>query len=81
VVKHDPAGSPTTISNDIQEMELVDVGTGEVKSAKITLDARSGKFLTAAPILAQYDLIQITLTDEDSNTYDQFYEVDRIIPI
>jgi len=81
VVTHDPAGSPTTISDDIQEMEIVDVGTGEVKSGKITLDAKFGKFLTAAPILAQFDLIQITLTDEDSNTYDQFYEVNRIIPI
>ena len=81
VVTHDPAGSPTVITTDIQEIELVDVGTGEVKSGKITLDAKFGTYLTAAPILAQFDLIQITITDQDSNTYDQYYEVDRIIPI
>jgi len=81
VVRHDPEGVNTTISDDIQEIHIVDVGTGEIKSCKIVLDCTFGKFLTAAPVLAQHDLVRVAITDEDSNVYDQFYEIDRIIPI
>ena len=69
------------ITNDIEEIELTDTGTGEIKSAKITLNALKGKFMTAAPKLVQFDQIKIKITDESSNTYEEIYEVDRIIPI
>ncbi|MFQ5787554.1 MAG: hypothetical protein ACE5H1_06185, partial [Thermodesulfobacteriota bacterium] len=60
---------------------LVDVGTGEVKSAKIRLNALNGKFLTTAPKLAQFDQIKIKITDDASRSYEQIYEIDRIIPV
>lgn len=78
VVTHLPS---TVITNDIEEIELIDVGSGEVKSAKITLNAHNGKFLTATPKLEQFDKIKIKITDDSSNDYEQIYEVDRIIPI
>lgn len=80
VVTHITGGT-TVITNDIESIELTDVGTGEIKSAKITLNALKGKFLTAAPVLAQFDQIKIKITDDATNNYEQIYEVDRIIPI
>ena len=74
-------GGDTIITNDIEEIELVDVGSGEVKSGKITLNAHNGKFLTTAPKLAQFDQIKIKITDDATNSYEQIYEIDRIIPI
>ena len=74
-------GGTTVITNDIEEIELVDVGSGEVKSGKITLNAHNGKFLTTAPKLAQFDQIKIKITDDTTTSYEQIYEIDRIIPI
>ena len=75
-------GGTTVITNDIEEIELVDVGSGEVKSGKITLNAHNGKFLTTAPKLAQFDQIKIKITDDTQvYFYEQIYEIDRIIPI
>lgn len=70
-----------TLTTDIQEIEITDTGTGTIKSAKLILDATEGKYLISTPILAQFDKIRITLTDESSNTYDQIFEVDRVIPV
>jgi len=81
VVRVDPEGTDTDISTDVQEVHVVDSGTGEIKSCKLILDCKFGKFLTAAPVLSQHDLIRVAITDEDSNVYDQFFEVDRIIPV
>ena len=73
--------SSTAITNDVEDIELVDTGTGEIKSAKITLNALNGKYLTAAPKLAQFDQVKVKITDEDSTDYEEIYEIDRIIPI
>lgn len=81
VVTYDPDSAATNISNDIISIEATDVGTGEIKSAKITLNAKDGKFVTTTPVLVQFDMIKLVITDEDSTTYTQIYEVDRIIPI
>jgi len=81
VVTHDPSGGNTNITTDIEEVHVVDTGTGEIKSCKIKLDCRFGKFLTAAPILAQFEQVNVKITDEDSNVYEQIFEIDRIIPI
>jgi len=81
VITHDPSGSPTVITNDFEEVTVTLVGTGEVKSAKLKLNALRGKFLTTAPVLAQFDKIEIKITDSASNVLDEIFEVDRIIPI
>ena len=80
-IKYDPESADTDITNHFQSLEIVDTGTGEIKSAKIVLNALDGKFLTSTPVLAQFDKIRITLTDDASNTYDEIFEVDRIIPV
>lgn len=74
-------GGTTVITNDVESIELTDVGTGEIKSAKITLNALNGKFLTTAPVLAQFDQIKVKITDDSTNNYEQIYEVDRITPL
>lgn len=72
----------STLTNDVQEIEIKDTGSGIVKSAKLILTSTSsGKYITSSPILLQFDKIQITLTDEDSNQYIQIFEVDRVIPV
>ncbi len=80
-VTYDPDSAATDISDDVISIECTDVGTGEVKSSKLKLNALNGKFITATPVLVQFDKIKIVITDEDSTTYTQIYEVDRIIPI
>lgn len=80
-VTYDPASAATDITNDIEEIILTDVGTGEVKSAKIKLNANLGKFLSNTPVLSEFDQIEISITDDDSNNYDEIFEVDRIIPV
>jgi len=74
-------GGPIDISEDIEEIECIDTGTGEVKSAKIRLNSIEGKYITAAPLMTQFVQIKIKITDEDSVDYEQIYEVDRVIPI
>jgi len=81
VITHDPASGNTNISNDTEEIQFVDVGTGEIKSAKLKLDCREGKFLTSAPVLAQFDQVKIAITDDDSTVQTEIFEIDRIIPI
>jgi hypothetical protein len=81
VVTYDPDSAATDISNYVISIEATDVGTGEVKSAKVKLNAINGKFVTATPVLVQFDKIKIVITDEDSTSYTQIYEIDRVIPI
>ena len=78
---YDPDTANTEITDDVEEIEFIETGTGEVRSAKIKLNARRGKFTTAAPILAAYDLLKLVVTDEDSVVKTFVYEVDRIIPV
>lgn len=81
VVTLDPTGAPTVLTNDTQEIHIKDVGTGEIKSAKLILDARFGQFIISPPKIKQFDKIEIKITDEDSNVYDEIFEVDKVIPV
>ena len=51
VVTYDPDSAATDISNDVISLECTDVGTGEIKSAKLKLNALNGKYTTAAPVM------------------------------
>lgn len=73
--------SSTDISNDIETIDVTDVGTGEINHATIRLNANLGKFITTAPVIDQFHKIRIVLTDDAANTYNRVYEVDRIVPI
>ena len=82
----DTTATATDISKYVESIDkFTDVGTGEVVSAKIMLDARFGDFVTETnsgdtPIIQQYDLLELTITDDDDNSYTRFLITDDIIP-
>lgn len=68
-------------STDIDSIPMfTDNGAGEVNSATIVLNAVGGKFLTAAPIIDQFDKFRIVATDGLGGSYDRVFEVKRIVP-
>ena len=76
----------TDISNYVESIDkFTDVGTGEIVSAKIMLDARFGDFITQSssgntPVIQQYDTFKLEITDDDDNTYSRFLIQDDVIP-
>ena len=83
-----PFVTPVDITDDVITIEnMTDVGTGEVNTAIIQLNARDGNFITEAdghgssgdtPIINQFDRIYIKITDKDSATFEKLYEVDTL---
>lgn len=60
---------------------FTDNGAGEVNSAILILNCgQTGKFLTQAPIIDQFDKIRITMLDGQGGTYDRVFEVKTIVP-
>ena len=76
----------TDISSHVVSIEnFTDVGSGEVNSAKLILNARAGNFITesnsgATPILDEFDKIKISITDKNNDTYSRILEVDTLMP-
>ena len=76
----------TDISSHVISIEnFTDVGSGEVNSAKLILNARAGNFITesnsgATPILDEFDKIKISITDKNNDTYSRILEVDTLMP-
>ena len=78
------------ISSHVVAIEnFTDVGSGEVNSAKLILNARDGHFITSdsgtasspvTPILDEFDKIKILLTDRNGDTYSRILEVDTLMP-
>ena len=85
-VTYDPATAATDITNFVQFLKVRLTGTGQIRTATITLDSRTGQFITQAnsgttPILDEFDVIQISITDEDSVTFTENFEVDKLRPV
>jgi len=88
-VTYDPAGDITgtvDITNYVQTIKFKEAGTGEIRSAFMTLNSTEGAFITdinggTTPLIGEYDLIQISVTDEDSVTFTQNYEVIKTKPV
>jgi hypothetical protein len=85
-VTHDPGGTPVDITEFIERIEVVDIGTGEVRNAKIRVNAQFGRFITndfggTLPILDEYQKIRIQITDENSNDLDMTFEIDNLKPL
>ena len=78
--------TPTDITEFVNDIEkFTDVGTGEVVSARLMLDARFGDFVTednngATPIIKQYDLFRLEIRDDDGNSYSRFLFQDDVSP-
>ena len=61
-------------------------GTGEVRSAELTLNARQGQFVTnsnggTTPIIAAFDKIKIELTAKNTNTKSAVFLTETIRPV
>jgi len=82
-VTYDPNGTATDISDYVQTIKFKESGSGEIRSCTITLDGQDGQFMTNSssgdtPILDEFDVIQVSVTDEDSTTFTANYEVDHL---
>ena len=82
-------GTGTTATNISQSIESIDkftdVGTGEIVSSKLMLDSRFGDFITetntnTTPIISQYDLFKLEITDDADNSYSRYLIQDDISP-
>lgn len=82
----EPGSSAKDISKYVESIDkFTDVGTGEIVSAKIMLDARFGDFITQSnsgdtPLITQYNLFKLEIRDDDDNTYSRYLIQDDIIP-
>ena len=65
--------------------KMTDVGSGEINSATLILNARHGDFITNAnsgdtPILDEFDKIKIEITDKNGDSYRRIFEIDTLVP-
>ena len=76
--------TPVDITSNVITIEnMTDVGTGEINTAVLMLNARDGQFITednsgATPQINQFDRIYIKLTDKNGAVYDRTYEVESL---
>lgn len=71
------------ISDDVLDMPIfTDTGSGEINEARIVLAATQGNYITSTSpkTIEQFDRIRIECTDNGTNTYDRYFEVDNMIP-
>lgn len=78
----DAYSTSADITSDVKAIPLfTDTGTGEVNQLQLVLIARDGEYITiGSVIIEQYDRIRVQVTDQDTNTYDRYFEVLDIIP-
>ena len=76
--------TPVDITSNVITIEnMTDVGTGEINTAVLMLNARDGQFITednsgTTPQINQFDRIYIKLTDKNGAVYDRTYEVESM---
>ena len=93
-VTFDPGGDftgPTDITKRVERLEVIEIGSGEIRSAKIRMNAQFGAFVTntnafgdgadSTPLLDEYQKLRITIQDRNANTLDAVYEVDNLKPL
>ena len=78
-----PFITPVDITNNVITIEnMTDVGTGEINTAVLMLNARDGQFITedsgSTPQINQFDRIYIKITDTNGAIYDKIYEVESL---
>ena len=81
-----PEGVNTDITEWVDRIDAIEVGSGEIRSAKIRLNAMRGRFTTktfsgTTPLIDEFDKIRLIITDRNSDVYDVIYEVDNLKPI
>ena len=80
----------TDISASVIAIEkFTDIGSGEVNSATLILNARHGDFITndsgnittpVTPLLDEFDKIKIEIEDKNGDTYSRILEIDTLTP-
>ena len=88
-VTYKPEGVATDITDFVERIDAIEIGSGEVRSCMLRLNATDGAFITnpdftgtnKTPVLDQFDKIRLQITDRDSNVYDVTYEVSNLKPI
>jgi len=89
VVTYKPEGVATDISDFVERIDAVEIGSGEVRNLTLRLNATDGAFISDpnftgtgnTPILDQFDKIRLQITDRNSTVYDVTYEVDNLKPV
>jgi len=84
-----PEGVATDITNFVERVDAIEIGSGTIRSLKLRLNATDGAFITnkdftatdATPLIDQFDKIRLIIVDRDINTYSVTYEVDNVKPI
>ena len=78
------------ITDFVERIEVNDVGSGEIRSAIIRLNAQDGQFITRAtalgtgnftPIVSQFDMFEIQIVDRDGTVFLETFEVNILKPI
>jgi len=85
----DSKGTNVNISDFCERLEWNEVGTGEVRSCMIRLNAQDGQFITrstslagvSTPIISQFDQLLLIVTDRNSVQRIHNFEVDILKPI
>jgi len=81
-----PTSPNQIITNDIETLKEIEIGSGEVRSLSLRFNANQGAFITNTnsgdtPIIDEYDRIKIAITDGNNVTYSATYEVINIKPV
>jgi len=80
-----PVDPNVNISDFVETVLDTEIGSGEVRSMRLRINADRGAFITdrnggATPIIDQFTKIQTTITDSNSEGYQVIHEVDIIHP-
>lgn len=70
----------TDITNFLVHYEIEFSGTEEISNGTITLSAKNGRFLTAAPVLNFFNSIYVRIQDKDGKVIDGVFEILTINP-
>ena len=86
LIYYGKGANPVDLTSSIEDIQkFTDVGSGEVVSARFTLDGRFGDFITqsnggATPLISQHDLFRFGVSDDDRNTHARALVQDDISP-
>jgi len=78
------------ITEFVERIEITDVGSGEIRSCIMRLNAQDGQFLTQSeqmgtgtptPIISQFDMFEIDILDADQTQFKETFEVNILKPI
>lgn len=81
-----PVSPNTDITDFVETLRDIDVGSGETRSLSLRMNADRGQFVTdtnsgVTPIIDEFDKIKISITDRDNVTYVVTHEVINIKPV